>query len=59
MMHQFPTQCGVFSSPDHASWQPWLGGAIGAGSGSETAGVIGGEGGDIIGGEGGEQIGEE
>jgi hypothetical protein len=31
MMHQWPTQGGTFSSPEHASWRPWFGVAIGAG----------------------------
>lgn len=60
MMHQFPTQAGLFSSPDHATWRPCLAtSGVGLGGGGEEANVIGGEGGDIIGGEGGGEIGPE
>ena len=33
MMHQWPTQTGLFSGPDLASWRPWYGTAIGTGTG--------------------------
>ena len=33
MMHQWPTQIGTLSGPDHGSaWRPWLGVGIGTGS---------------------------